>query len=211
MKTAIQSALTMGLIIASCFAAQAQDDPNKQASYSGAIVVLDVAKVFKSDGAFNQQIAQIQTAAESLKSEVETKQQKLRAEAQNISENLTVNSPDRKSAELKVEQDMTELRTYARQAEADLMLKEAKIYYDTYTRMQGIVAETAEQNGIAMVLRFDSSDIIPDNRNSVVNAVNRAIVYQKDRDLTGYIIERMNPAGGNGLRSAEQNSGTLQK
>ena len=189
MKTFIQSTLVAGLIVASCFSTEAQDN---QTTSHGAIVVLDVAKVFKANPSFNQQIERIQSEAEKLKTEVETRQQELRAKAQNVSENFVVNTTERKEAEATLEQEMTALRTYARQAEADLMSQEAKIYYDTYLQMQAIVATAARENGIALVLRFDSSDIDPSIRSSVVSAVNRAIVFQKDSDLTGYVIEQMN-------------------
>jgi Skp family chaperone for outer membrane proteins len=205
-KTLIQSMLVVGLGLLASGSAVAQDVQANQMSSAGAIVVLDVAKVFKSNAQFNQQIEAIQAEAEKLKSDVESRQQQLRAQAQNISETLQANSTERKDAEAQLEQDMTALRTTARQAEADLMAREAKVYYDTYAKMQSIVTSAAEKYSIALVLRFDSSEIDPANRNSVVNGVNRAIVFQKDRDLTGYVIEQMDP-GANTIRSADNASG----
>ncbi len=202
LKTLMQLTLLAGLIVAFCCSSQAQDD---QATSNGAIVVLDVAKVFKANASFNQQIERIQSEAEALKTKVEKQQTALRARAQNVSENFKVNTPERKEAEGQLEQEMTSLRTFARQAEADLMGQEAKIYYETYLQMQAIVAAAAQENGIALVLRFDSSEPEPDNRSSIVGIVNRAIVFQKDRDLTGYVIEKMNPG-----RTAT-NPSTLQK
>lgn len=201
-KTLIQSTLLVGLSLAICVSAQAQEDPPNM---QGAIVVLDVALVFKSHEPFKQQIEAIQLKAEELKAEVESRQQKMRADAQAAMENFNPNSPERQAAEAKFEQDMAGLRTYARQAEADLMAQEATVYYETYQQMQSVVAEFAQAWNLALVLRFDSSPIIPENRNSVIAGVNRAIVYHKDRDLTPHVISRMNE------RVGQAPTGTIQK
>jgi Skp family chaperone for outer membrane proteins len=190
-KTLIQSTLLVGLSLAICVSAQAQDTGNPP-NMQGAIVVLDVALVFKSHEPFKQRIEAIQQKAEQLKAKVESDQQKLRADAQAALEPLKPNSADRQQVEAKFEQDMAALRTYARQAETNLMAEEATVYFETYQQMQTVVTEFAEAWNLALVLRFDSSPIEPTNRNSVIAGVNRAIVYHKDRDLTTHVINRMN-------------------
>jgi Skp family chaperone for outer membrane proteins len=159
---------------------------------TGAIAVLDVAKVFKAHTKFNQQLEAIQAQAQKLKSEVDTSQQELRQQAQRVSETLNVGSRERKEAEADLEQKMTSLRTYARQSEAELMSQEAKIYYDTYLQMQKIVTEAAQANNISLVLRFDSSETNTQERASVVSLVNRTIVFQTNSDITDYVIGQMN-------------------
>ncbi len=197
MKTLVQLTLVLGLIAVSCNSIQAQET-------FGTIVVLDVSKVFKSNEYFNKQIEGVQAQAQKLKADVEASQQQLRENAQKINETLAANSPDRKAAEAKLEQEMTSLRTYARQSETELMTQEAKIYYDTYLQMQNIVTTAAQANNIAMVLRFDSSEINKDDRGSVVALVNRGIVFQSKSDITDFVIKQMNPE-----RSAD--SGATQK
>ena len=197
MKTLVQLTFVLGLIAVSYNSTLAQGT-------DGTIVVLDVSKVFKSNEYFNKQIEGVQSQAQKLKADVEASQQLLRENAQKINETLTANSPDRKAAEAKLEQEMTSLRTFARQSETELMTQEAKIYYDNYLQMQNIVAAAAKANNIAMVLRYDSSEIKPDDRPSVVAGVNRAIVFQSKSDITDFVIEQMNAE-----RSAD--SGATQK
>lgn len=187
MKTFKQLTLVLGLIGFGCALVQAQDN-------GGAIAVLDVAKVFKENAAFKQQIDAIQARAQQLKAEVEAKQNELRLKAQQINEQFKANTPDRKDAEAALEQEMTGLRTYARQSETELMTQEAKVYYDTYQKMQAIVGATAKANNIALVLRFDSSAISSEDRSSVVAGVNRAVVYQSESDITDYVIAQMGPS-----------------
>ena len=184
MKTLVQLTLVLGLIAVSCNTTQAQVT-------DGTIVVLDVAKVFKENVNFNKQIEGVQAQAQKLKADVEASQQQLRENARKIDETMTANTDDRRAAEAKLEQEMTSLRTYARQSETELMTQEAKIYYDTYLQMQNIVGATAKANNFAMVLRYDSSEINPLERTSVAGGVNRAIVWQNGSDITGHIIEQM--------------------
>jgi Skp family chaperone for outer membrane proteins len=186
-KTCYQAIAVLGLFVASAATVHAQQTSEPL------IAVLDVAKVFKSDATFTQRIDDIQKRAQQLKADVEAQQNELRRKAQQASETFKPNSPERQDAEAKLEQDMTGLRTFARQSETELMTEEAKVYYDTYLKMQGIVEATAKANNIALVLRFDSSEIIPTDRGSVVAGVNRAVVFQAQRDITDFVIGEMNP------------------
>ena len=45
---------------------------------------------------------------------------------------------------------------------------------------------------IALVLRFDSEPIDKDSRTAVIKGVNRNVVFQRNRDLTDIILERVN-------------------
>ncbi len=160
-------------------------------SSGGIVVVLDVARVFKDNAQFNKAIEAIQARAKTLKSEVESKQQQLQASARDVSEKFAATSPDRKTAEAQLEQELTTLRTYARQSEAELMTEEAKVYYETYQTMHSIVSRAAAANNISLVLRFDSSECDQNNRGDVIKMVNRAIIFQSNSDITDWVIGEM--------------------
>ncbi|MEQ1903315.1 MAG: OmpH family outer membrane protein [Pirellulaceae bacterium] len=156
----------------------------------GIVAVLDVAKVFKENLEFSNQMDAIRAEADLLKKNIETKQEEIRSRASTLS---GMDPARRKQFEAQLEQDQTALRTEARQTEQDLLVREASIYFATYTKMQRIVKEISQQNNIALVLRFDSAPINPDNPNEVVVGVNRAIVYQYKLDLTTMVISNMGP------------------
>ena len=186
MKSLISTALLAGIMAVSCSVASAQE--------SSIVAVLDVAKVFKENEAFKSSIDQIQAEAAQLKAKVEAEQQQIREKAQQISEQYAANSEPRRNAEADLEQQQTTLRTFARQSEQALLTREAKAYFDTYTRLRSVVAQLAESNKISLVLRFDSSDIDPTNRGDVIKGVNRGVVYQNHLDLTDHVIEAMTTA-----------------
>ena len=118
---------------------------------------------------------------------------------------LEIGSSDRNAKEAELEQEQAALRTHARQAEADLLKREAKIYYDTYVKMQNVVGSLANKFGITLVLRFDSAEIDPENRGEVIKGVNRQVVYHHKLDLTKMVINQLNPA------SAQAPAGTNNK
>jgi Skp family chaperone for outer membrane proteins len=173
-------------------------DGNEQA---GLVAVLDVAKVFKANATFESRMESIKKEADSLKAQIQQEQDAIRLRAQEVAQ-YEVGTSERNQLEAKIEQDQASLRTKARQAETDLLNREAKIYYDTYEQMQLTVAKLAQQYGISLVLRFDSEDIDPTNRPEVIKGVNRAVVYHHKLDLTKLVIDSLPPAAASADRES---------
>lgn len=159
---------------------------------AGLVAVLDVAKVFKDNGEFNSKMEAIKSEADGLKVQIQQQQEAIKNEAQSLTQ-YEIGSPERNQLEATLEQKQASLRTKARQAEADLLNREAKIYYDTYEQMQTVVSSIASQHGISLVLRFDSDVIDSTNRAEVIKGVNRSVVYHRRLDLTNMVIRQMNP------------------
>ena len=95
--------------------------------------------------------------------------------------------------EAEVEQKQARLRTSARQAEAELLNSEARVYYDTYLKMQTVVGDLAAKHSISLVVRFDGGQIDRASRPEVIKAVNRSVVFHRDIDLTNMVISAMGP------------------
>jgi Skp family chaperone for outer membrane proteins len=155
------------------------------------VLVLDVAKVFDSNPAFKKMMDQIKSEADALKNRIQSDQEKIRQDAMNL-QNYEAGSAERNRMEAELEQRQTTLRTDARQSEQDLLNREAKVYFDTYTTMQAVVTQLAEQYDVALVLRYDSSDIDKNNRAEVIKGVNRNVVFHRNRDLTSTVVKMMN-------------------
>lgn len=165
------------------------------ASAQEVVAVLDVAEVFKVNQSFDSQMKNLKQEAEGLKTEIQQRQESIKQKAQSIAQSgYEPGSPKRNEMEGAVEQEQAGLRTWARQQEARLLTTEAKVYYDTYKKMQRVVSELASVNKISMVIRYDGGKIDPSSRPEVIKAVNRSVVYSdKNIDLTPYVIEGMGP------------------
>ena len=165
---------------------------NVSAQDGGIVAVLDVAKVFKVNKDFDSQMKGIKTRAEGLKSQIQQQQEAIKSEAMEISQ-YEAGSADRNKMEAAVEQKQAALRTSARQAEAELLNEEAKVYYNTYNKMQQVVGDLAAKHGISLVVRFDGGSVDPASRPEVIKAVNRTVVFHRDIDLTNMVISGMGP------------------
>ena len=159
---------------------------------AGLVAVLDVAKVFKENQEFDGKMKTIKAEADGLKAQIQQQHEAIKAEAQELGQ-YDPGTTQRNQLEATLEQKQTALRTKARQAEADLLNREAKIYYDTYQQMQSVVANLASQHGISLVLNFDSEPFGATNRPEVIKGVNRAVVFHRRLDLTNMVIGQMNP------------------
>lgn len=162
-----------------------------QAQEPGIVAILDVAAVFQKNLEFNTQMQEIKNAANDLKKQITAQQQAIQQRAVEI--NAMESGPDRFEQEAALEQQQTQLKTQARQAETNLLNREAQIYYVTYQKLQSVVKAVAEANNIKLVLRFDNSPVNGNVRPEVIKAVNRSVVYNKQLDLTALVTEQMGP------------------
>lgn len=162
-----------------------------QAQESGIVAILDVAAVFQKNLEFNTQMNEIKQSANELKAQITEQQKAIQIRAQEIS--AMESGPRRFEQEAALEQQQAQLKTKARQAETNLLNREAQIYYVTYQKLQSVVAAVAEANGIVLVLRFDNSPINGNVRPEVIKAVNRSVVYNNQLDLTNLVAQQMGP------------------
>lgn len=158
----------------------------------GIVAVLDVAKVFRVNKSFDDQMKQIKGEADMLKTQIQQEQAKIQEDAQKVLA-YEIGTDERNQAETEIEQRQAKLRTRARQLEVDLLTREAKIYHRTYDQMKEVVASASKANGISLVLRFDSTPVNPENRAEVIKGVNRSVVFHDQLDLTSMVIKQMGP------------------
>lgn len=186
---ALNNKLTIAIAVAIVAAGFSQV---ASAQGGGLVAVLDVAKVFRVNKNFDDQMKKIRDEAEMLKTQIQQQQTQIQEDAKKV---LTyeVGSEERNRQETEIEQRQAKLRTQARQLEMQLLTREARIYHQTYEQMKQVVGSAAQKNGISLVLRFDSTPVNPENRAEVIKGVNRSVVYHDQLDLTSMVIQSMGP------------------
>ncbi len=190
MKSALLAVATAFTILAlSAGSGMAQ----QQTSEPGFVALLDVVRVFNENADHSSRMERIRQQAEAVKSGLEAKMEGIRTEAQQLMK-MESGSPERNQKEAELEQRQTALSTEARQQEFDLLTEEARVYYQTWNRMQEVLAQVATHNKISLILRFDSAAIDPENRNDVIKGVNRSVIYHDSSfDITDMVIQQMGP------------------
>lgn len=186
LKTTLSAFICLFIAIGFCGQSSAQLRP-------GIVAVLDVAEVFKKNAAFNTQLNAIRSQAQNLNNQFQEDMKKLQTEAQLAASTYNPGTPERRQKEAELEQKQTRIGTEYRQANEDLLNREANLYMRTYQQLQQIVQQLANEHNIVMVLRFDRSEVNPEVRTEVVKVVNRAVVFQRDLDLTNMVMSAMGP------------------
>ena len=160
------------------------------AQETGGVAILDVAKVFKENASFGDEMRKLKAEADQLKYEIAKEQDRIKTEVLKLRDMEA--GPKRNRMEADLEQQHTRLRTTARQTESELLSREARVYFDTYREMQAVVEALAKEYGLSLVLRFDSERIDPNNQKSVLKVLIRAVVHHSKLDLTKMVSQQLN-------------------
>lgn len=155
------------------------------------VVVLDVGKVFKEHARFKQSMEMMKKDVEAFEAYVRRQRDQITAMAEGL-KNYNPGSPEYKDIEAKAAKSTSDVQVEMGLKRREFMEREAKLYFNTYTEVTNVVQRFADDNGIALVLRYNSEDINPDDRNSVLQGVNNNIVFQRNRDITATIIDVIN-------------------
>lgn len=167
----------------------------QQSAQSGVnVAVIDISHVFKNHPRFTAEAERMKGEIKSFEDEINNERQQLVEEGKKLQQ-FTPGSPDYK----RLEEDIAR-RTAALQLKASLKRKnvlelEAKLYYDTYNQIQSAIKQVATKYNIGLVLRFNSKPIDPNNRNEVLNGINRPVVFQNGIDITPAVMGLVAPTG----------------
>lgn len=164
------------------------------------VVVIDISEVFKQHVRFKSAMEEIKEEVKRLEGAAQNEQKGLIKKREQLSE-LTPGSVDFKRLEEEMARTGSDLQVSMALKQKEIMEKEAKVYYNTYMEVQELVKHFAESNGIRLVLRYSRLEMDPTKRDTVLQGVNRPIVYQHKLDITDLIIAQVN-------RGAAVNPGT---
>ena len=159
-----------------------------QAKSNGIVAVLDVAKIFKEHEQFNAQMERLKNEVTTFDNGMKAKAEGLKTQMENAKNTYAVSSQEFKNAQAAIAKEQANLQITATQKRQEILGREAKLYLTTYQQIQSEVAKIAGQYNISLVLRYDSEKINQNDRASVIKGVNRAVVYQKELDLTNMLL-----------------------
>jgi Skp family chaperone for outer membrane proteins len=166
--------------------------PAKSSADSGGVQValIDIAKCFKNHPGFNRQLEAVKADVASFDKEMAAKRNQVTSQQSQLAD-FAVGSPEYKKTDAAITKQVSDMQVSAQLKKKDLLLEEARIYYNAYNEIMAEVEAAALRYNINLVLRFDSSAIDPHDRNSVLQGVNRPVVHQKGLDITGIVLEAL--------------------
>ena len=156
------------------------------------IAVIDLQTIFKNHQRFQSKKLAFNKEAEAYQAHVRETQRKGNAELERLKQ-YKPGSPEYKETEKRLAGMRADLQVETQLKNKEMALTEAKIFYDAYNEVQQHVAKFSGEYGISMVLRFEQSEIDPDNLQSVRMGLSRPVIYVYPQlDITAEIVKRLN-------------------
>lgn len=194
-KTLLLVALLTALVLGSQLIAQGPVPPAAQptASRGTNVAVIDIGFIFKNAARFKQAMEEIKAEDEAFAAEA-TKRRDALAAAIDTLQRMPKGGPEYQQLEEQIAGDQTRLRLDMARAQKERVEAEAKVYFNAYRDIEDRVAQFSQRYGIDLVLRFNAEEMDPTKPESVLNGINRFVVFQNQLNITGAILDEMNRA-----------------
>jgi Skp family chaperone for outer membrane proteins len=182
--------LSLGLSLSA--SAQQAARPNSPPPASGtSVAVLDINEVFEKNIRFKAAMDEIRDDIKAYETSVVEKRKQATAMNEKLAE-YQPGSQEYKALETQLAQMAADMQVDMAMKKREFMEREAKLYYSAYMDTLQQVGDFASRYNISLVLRFNGEEIDPKERSSVLQGVNRAVVYQRNLNITDQIVQELN-------------------
>jgi TolA-binding protein len=134
---------------------------------------------FKQCRNFNVSIAE-------LKNQIENKSRDVQKRQEEIQQRINELGPGQLARECETIKEGLEA------TKKRLLVDEAKVYAETYERIEAIVTRICRSRGIGIVVRKQIRQTDPNDRDKILQYVNRQVVYSAVLDITGDVVAELN-------------------
>lgn len=156
------------------------------------IGLVDMTRVFNG----YQKFADLRAALQADVKNTMGEGNQLKAQMEKIKEELKLLKPGSEEY-IKREQDFaqigSDLNAKGQLAKVQLQRKEAEIFQTIYGEATSVIKLYAEHFKYSMVMRFNSAEIDPEKPNTIVNGLNKLVIYHRPQDdITDAVIDYLN-------------------
>lgn len=187
MKTTLCSAALAAALLTCGLAAS----PSFGQTGGTAVAVIDIPYIYKNHVRFNQQIEDIKKDIDAYKEIVTQQQAQLRAETDKLNQ-FKPGAKEYKDVEESIARMRVNFQLDSAKRQKEFMEQEAKIYFNVYKEIEAAVADFAGRNRIGLVLRYSVDDMDPAKRESIMQGINRIVIYQNRLNITDLILDTLN-------------------
>jgi Skp family chaperone for outer membrane proteins len=156
------------------------------------VVVIDIGYIFRHHNRFKQMMEDMKADLDAAEREFGGKRNEISQMAEGL-KGFNVGSPDYNALEEKITEAQVRLQADMAKRKKEIVQKEAQSYFTVYREIEQEVQYFCERYGVNLVLRYNSEDIDPTNPQSVMQGVNRTVVYQSRVNITLDILARLQP------------------
>jgi Skp family chaperone for outer membrane proteins len=155
------------------------------------VAVLRLDKIFRDNPRLQERLVPLKAEAAELDRTVQLRQ----AEIENIQARLArtpAGSAEFEKLQLQLAKLRTELQLFVNRERQKLQTREGRALLDVYRQVEEVLAAYCKERGIRLVLRHQD---IPEgdepNLQTVMNALNRGVLYSEGIDITDDILQRL--------------------
>jgi len=166
----------------------------QQARSSGgpSIALLDVNYIFKNHARFKDQMQDMKADVQRAEEKVKAERDRLNKLAEGLQE-FRKGTQDYKNMETELAKGQADLAVQVNIQKNEFLQREATIYHNVYQEILQATDYYCKQNGVDMVLRFNGDPVDVQRPDSVLNFINKPVVwYQKNLDITPTILADLN-------------------
>ncbi len=161
------------------------------ASPSIAVVLIDVAAVFKEHPYFNARMKELQADVDAAEATIKKQRDQLRSMMEELGR-IKAGTEEYKRFEEQVFKFRSELDAKVQLQRKEFLQREAKIYYQAYQEVQREVEAFAAANNISIVLKFNRDPPDPEKPDEIVRDLNKPVLYYaRYLDITPHIIKQL--------------------
>ena len=155
------------------------------------VAIVDIGEIFKNHVEFTRGLEALKQEAEQFKNGSASIQQELLKKAEGL-RMYQPGSDEYIRAESALAQETAKREVEQKARMTDMMIREAKLHYDTYVEVTKLISDYCQKQGIALVLRYNGMQMNPKDPATIMQKVNGNIVYQRpDKDITPIIIQQI--------------------
>ncbi len=165
--------------------------PARQVPNGTNVAVVDINLIFKNHNNFNTALIALNERGAQLDAWVRAEQRKLA----NLRDQLGVlkqGSPEYQQLEEKITKAIADNDLNLRRQRQEFIADEATLYYETYAQIEQVIARFALQHNIGLVLRHTLEQPKVEDPKSVMQNINRFVIYQHRLDITQTILTQLN-------------------
>jgi Skp family chaperone for outer membrane proteins len=156
------------------------------------IALLDVSSIFKNHGRFKAMMSEMEADVKRAEEQMKQERDTIRALSERLKE-FRAGSPEYKQLEEQVAKRQSDLSVQVALQRKEFLQRESRIYHIVYQEIEQEVAYVAQQNGIAVVLRYSAEEADGSEPNAVLRDINKQVVWSAPGlDITQMILDRLN-------------------
>ena len=159
-----------------------------------AVAVIDINFIFKNHLRFKESMDKIKKDIEAFEAYLREERNKITSKTEQL-RGLPAGTAGYQDLETEIAGMHTQLSLKTGRKRKEILEREAKVYYNAYQEIEERVALFADQYSIGLVLRFNSEPIDSTKRESVLQGINHAVVFQRNLNITNYILDELNRGG----------------